>query len=75
MAGHYGNETVRVQGLFIVDIIPERNVILVKGSVPGPSKGIVYIEKSKIGNRKSQRLKLQRLKHINEELIKAGEEV
>ncbi len=75
MPGHYGNETVRVQGLLIVDIIPERNVILVKGSIPGPSKGIVYIEKSKISNRKSQRLKLQRLKHISEQLIKVGEEV
>ncbi len=75
MAGHYGNETVRVQGLLIVDIIPEKKVLLVKGSVPGPSKGIVFIEKSRIADRKSQRLKLQRLKHINENLIKVGEEV
>jgi len=74
MPGHYGNETVRVQGLLVVDIIPDKNVVVVKGSVPGPSKGIVYIEKSKIADRKKQRLKLQKIKHISEDLIKVGDE-
>lgn len=45
MAGHWGNETVTETGLLIVDVRPEDNVILVKGSVPGPRNGLVLIRK------------------------------
>lgn len=45
MAGHWGNETVTETGLKIVDVRPEDNVILVKGSVPGARNGLVYIRK------------------------------
>ncbi|MBQ9536758.1 MAG: 50S ribosomal protein L3 [Desulfovibrionaceae bacterium] len=45
MAGHWGNETVTEQGLLIVGIRPEDNVILVKGAVPGPKNGLVYVRK------------------------------
>ena len=73
MPGHYGNEIVRVQSLLVVDVDKEGGLLMVKGSVPGPSKGIVYVEKSKIADRKSQRLKLERIKHIPEQVIKEGE--
>lgn len=45
MAGHWGNETVTEQGLLIVAVRPEDNVILIKGSVPGPKNGLVLIRK------------------------------
>ena len=45
MAGLWGNETVTELGLTIVDVRPEDNVILVKGSVPGPKNGLVLIRK------------------------------
>ena len=45
MAGHWGNETVTEMGLTIVDVRLEDNVILVKGSVPGPKNGLVLIRK------------------------------
>ena len=45
MAGHWGNETVTEMGLLIVGVRPEDNVILVKGSVPGPKYGLVLIRK------------------------------
>ena len=45
MAGHWGNETVTELGLTIVDVRPEDNVILVKGSVPGHKNGLVLIRK------------------------------
>lgn len=45
MAGHWGNETVTELGLQIVDIRPEDNVILVKGTVPGPKNGLVLVRK------------------------------
>lgn len=45
MAGHWGDETVTELGLQIVGVRPEDNVILVKGSVPGPKNGLVLIRK------------------------------
>lgn len=47
LPGHYGNETVTVRGLTVVEVIPEHNLLLVKGSVPGPNGGLVRIEKLK----------------------------
>jgi large subunit ribosomal protein L3 len=73
MAGHYGAQKVRVQSLFVVDVIPEKNLLLVKGSVPGPTGGRVIIEKSSASYRKSQKLKLNRLKHITENLVKGAQ--
>ncbi len=46
MAGHYGNETVTVKNLEIVDVIPEKNLLVVKGAVPG-YKGSLVIVKGK----------------------------
>lgn len=46
MPGHMGNETVTAEGLAIVKIDLGRNVLLVKGSVPGHRDGIVFIRKS-----------------------------
>ena len=45
MAGHWGDETVTETGLLIVGVRPEDNVILVKGSVPGPKNGLVLVRK------------------------------
>lgn len=45
MAGHWGNETVTELGLTIIDVRAEDNVILVKGSVPGPKNGLVMVRK------------------------------
>ncbi len=70
MAGHWGNEPIRVQSLLVLDVIPEKGILLVKGSVPGPNGGIVFIEKSRIANRKSQRLKLNRIRYMVDTLVK-----
>ncbi|HOV70959.1 MAG TPA: 50S ribosomal protein L3 [Dysgonamonadaceae bacterium] len=45
MAGQMGNERVTVQNLQVVKIIPEHNLLVVKGSVPGYKGSIVLIEK------------------------------
>src|SRR5690554_2054972 len=45
MGGHMGNERVTVQNLQIIKVIPEHNLLLVKGSVPGAKGSIVIIEK------------------------------
>ncbi len=46
MPGRYGNERVSIRNLQIVKIEKEKNVILVKGAIPGPRNGLVIIEKS-----------------------------
>ena len=45
MAGQMGNERVTVQNLQVIKIIPEHNLLLLKGSVPGANGSIVIIEK------------------------------
>lgn len=46
MAGRMGNEQVTVQNLEIVKIDVERNLLLIKGAVPGPKKGRITIRKA-----------------------------
>lgn len=43
-AGHMGVDKVTVQNLDVVKVDPERNMIVVKGAVPGVNKGIVYLK-------------------------------
>lgn len=43
MAGHLGDETVTTQNLAVAAIDVEENLILVRGSVPGPDKGWVLV--------------------------------
>ena len=45
MAGHWGAETVTELNLEVVDVRLEDNVILVRGSVPGPKNGLVLVRK------------------------------
>ena len=45
MAGQMGNERVTVQNLQIVKVLPENNLLIVKGSIPGSKGSIVLIEK------------------------------
>ncbi|MDE6490043.1 MAG: 50S ribosomal protein L3 [Muribaculaceae bacterium] len=45
MAGQTGNERVTVQNLQVIKVIPEHNVLMIKGSVPGSKGSIVIIEK------------------------------
>ncbi|HIJ59052.1 MAG TPA: 50S ribosomal protein L3 [Nitrospirae bacterium] len=45
MAGHMGNERNTIKNLTIVDVIPEQNILLIKGAVPGASNSIIEIRK------------------------------
>ena len=46
MPGQYGNEQVTVQNLKVVKIDSEKNLIAVKGAIPGAKEGIVFIRTS-----------------------------
>lgn len=47
MAGRMGGKRITIRNIEIVDILPEENLILVKGGVPGPVNGILEIVKMK----------------------------
>ncbi len=47
LPGHAGRERVTVQNLEVVKSDPERNLLLVKGAVPGPRRGLVIITSAK----------------------------
>jgi large subunit ribosomal protein L3 len=46
MAGHYGCKRTTIQNLEIVRIDADNNIILVKGSVPGPKKSLVMLKET-----------------------------
>ncbi len=55
MAGRMGNEQVTVRSLPVVRIDNENNLLLVKGPVPGPKQGLVYIrEATRLYKRKAK---------------------
>src|SRR5690606_28904559 len=45
MAGRMGTDRVKLKGLRVMKIFPDKNYILVSGSVPGHNGSIVYIQK------------------------------
>ena len=47
MAGHMGNEQVTVKKLTVMKVDPERNLILVRGAVPGARNGLLLVRKAK----------------------------
>ena len=46
MAGQYGNTRVKVRNLSVVSTDLERNLLVVKGAVPGPKNGYLIIQES-----------------------------
>jgi large subunit ribosomal protein L3 len=56
MAGQMGNERVTVLNLEVVEADPERNLLLLRGAVPGPTGGLVMVRGSvKTGEAKRKR--------------------
>jgi large subunit ribosomal protein L3 len=47
MAGHMGNRRVTVRNLEVIEADPERNLLLVKGAVPGANGALLIIEKTR----------------------------
>jgi len=46
MAGHMGHENSTVQHLEVVEVLPEKNVLLIKGALPGPNQCLVEIRQT-----------------------------
>ncbi|CCX72328.1 50S ribosomal protein L3 [Firmicutes bacterium CAG:555] len=43
-AGHMGVDQVTVQNLDVVKVDPELNMIVIRGAIPGPKGGLVYVK-------------------------------
>ena len=52
LPGHMGNERVTVQRLTLVKVDADRNLLLIKGAVPGPKKGLLMIKETVKPNKK-----------------------
>lgn len=51
MPGHYGHEKVTIQNLEIVKVDPERNLLLIKGCIPGPRGSVIYVRNAVKGGK------------------------
>ena len=47
VAGRMGGEQVTIRSLDVIAVDPERNLLLVKGPVPGPVRGLLFIREAK----------------------------
>ena len=65
LPGHMGDVTVTVQNLEIVAVMPEENVILIKGNVPGAKKSLVII-KSAVKKPNVKKEKVELVSYANE---------
>ncbi len=46
MPGQMGNKPVTTQNLEVIEVRPEQNIVLIKGAIPGGTKGLVVVRKS-----------------------------
>ena len=46
LAGQYGNQTRTIRNLSLVKVDAERNLLFIKGAIPGPINGTVFVEKN-----------------------------
>lgn len=89
LPGHMGHEQVTIQNLEIIKVDLENNVILVKGSVPGPKNSLVLVKTAvKTGDKVNEPVELivyeegqtseelaeETMETINEELAEVAEE-
>jgi len=51
MAGHTGMRRVTVRGLEVLKVIPEKNLILLKGAIPGYTGSLVFLKKIGMGEK------------------------
>jgi large subunit ribosomal protein L3 len=47
MAGHMGNRRITVKGLEVISIDPDRNLLFIKGGVPGAPNGLLQFRRSR----------------------------
>ena len=51
MSGRMGGVNVTVQGVKVVSVDPEKNLLVVKGSIPGPNGGTLFLKRTTKGDK------------------------
>ncbi len=83
LPGHMGHVTITMQNLEVVAVMPEENVILIKGNVPGAKKSLVIIKSAvKKPNVKKEKVELvnyetnkpEALEQVESEINEASQE-
>ncbi len=74
LPGQMGGDTITIQNTQVISIDLENNVILIKGNVPGPNKGLVTI-KTSVKNSNVVKEQEQLISYIEETPIEIQEEV
>lgn len=46
-AGQMGNARVTISNLDVIQVDPERNLVTVRGAVPGPKSGLIFVQKAR----------------------------
>ena len=72
LPGHMGTLTVTIQNLEVVAVDIENNVILIKGNVPGPKKGLVVIKSAVKANGQVNEME-NLISYVTEEVKEAPE--
>ena len=77
MPGHMGHEQVTMQNLEVVSIDLENNILLIKGSIPGPNKSFIMVRESIKKDSVQNPIKLVNVKeeHIKNELLEDAKKV
>jgi|GEM_PF-11734 len=77
MPGHMGHEQVTMQNLEVISIDLENNVILIKGSIPGPNKSFVVIKAANKKEKVQNAIELVNIKeeHFKNELLEEAKKV
>jgi large subunit ribosomal protein L3 len=72
MAGHYGHETCTIQNLIVLDVIPNRDLMLILGAIPGNAGSVVTIKSSMKNIDKKKEFTII-TKEIQEEILRQNE--
>ena len=73
LPGHMGHKLITVQNLEIIEIDLDKNIILVKGNIPGPKKSLVII-KSAVKNEGKVNSQDELITYVTEEVVETEPE-
>lgn len=68
LPGHYGDELVTTKNLVVIDVNKDKNILLIKGSIPGSKNGLVKIKSSVMKPNHKVELQIVDYKHNKQDL-------
>ena len=65
MPGQMGNKKSTAEGLLVVDVVPEKNILIVRGSIPGGTNSLLVVRDSLKGKKKDEGVKQESKRSLN----------